>query len=71
MWNFYLANFMVDAYWDEDEVRKRNLKQKLFKETIPKNLGYFEAKAAQNKSGYLIGDSLTWVDLYLIVILDW
>ena len=36
------------------------------KTVLPINLKIFEDKIKENKSGYLIGDSLTWTDLVLI-----
>ena len=58
---------MIEA----DQARKTELETKLTGETIPKNFKFFEDKLAKTNTGFLIGSSLTWADLYLYHVIDW
>ena len=39
-------------------------------ELLNKNLGYLEAQLNKTGTGFLVGDSVTWLDLYLVIVLD-
>lgn len=66
---------MVDewakSFRETDEAKKKEIEEKLIKEVSPSFFKQFEQKLAQNGSGYLIGDSLTWVDIYLVALAEW
>ena len=66
-----LLNDMVKVHFEADEAKKAELTTKLQNELLPKHLAIFEAKLNQTNSGYLVGKSLTWVDLFLMNILEW
>ena len=54
-----------------DETIKTQLMNKYFTESLPRNLEYFEKKLADTGTGYLVGDSLTWADIFLNFVLTW
>jgi glutathione S-transferase len=66
-----LTNEFVKAIFEKDENRKKDIQDRLGSEVIPNNLKIFESRLGKNNSGYLIGKSLTWTDLYLVSVLDW
>jgi glutathione S-transferase len=45
-------------------------REQLFNQTWSTNMPIFENKLAQTNTGYLVGNALTWADLYLSSILD-
>ena len=53
------------------ENKKKELQDRLTNEVIPNNMKLFESKLAKTNTGYLIGNGLTWADLYLSSILEW
>ena len=66
-----LSNNLIDAFGEKNEERKKRLSLKL-KETVwPNNLKYFEDRLASNKTGFLVGDGLTFADLQLFTTLYW
>ena len=46
------------------------IKEQLFNATWSTNLPFFESKLKKTNTGYLVGSTLTWADLYLSSILD-
>ena len=46
------------------------VREQLFTETWSANMPIFENRLAKTNTGYLVGSSLTWADLYLSSILD-
>ena len=46
------------------------IKEELFNATWSANLPFFESKLKKTNTGYLVGSTLTWADLYLSSILD-
>lgn len=56
---------------EKDENKKKELQERLSNEVIPNNMKLFETKLTTTNTGYLIGNGLTWVDLYLVNILEW
>ena len=64
------CNEQIRARFAKDEEREKRSIARL-KEAWPKNLSFFEARLKENKSGYLVGDGLTWADLHLYAVLDW
>lgn len=65
-----LFEVMCNAFFEKDEKRKEELKLKLCLDTIPKSMLIFENKLKLTNTGYLISDSLTWVDLYTVLIIE-
>jgi len=56
------------AYGEQDPTKKAELKKKYIEVQLPDFLTKVEALLVANKggSGYFVGDSLTWADLYLV-----
>ncbi|XP_047108255.1 glutathione S-transferase-like [Schistocerca piceifrons] len=52
-----------EFFFETNESRKKNLKEKLIKETVPFHYAKLEAMV-KNNGGYLAGGKLTWGDLY-------
>lgn len=46
------------------------VKEQLFNQAWSTNLPFFESKLEKTNTGYLVGSTLTWADLYLSSILD-
>jgi len=74
-----LADMIVDCFedtlkpasvfrYEQDPVKKAELKKKYLEEQLPAFLGKLEALLVSNNGGdgYFVGDSLTWADLYLV-----
>ena len=57
--------------FENDETKKGELFSKYFNEHLPKNLNFFETRLAKNGTGFLVGDSLTWADLYVYFVVTW
>ena len=66
-----MVNELVKVRQETDEAKKKELEEKMKTEVLPTHLKFFEIKLAQSSSGFLVGNSLTWVDLYLNIILEW
>jgi len=59
--------------YEEDEARKATMKQELVEKTAPQFFGFIMKtlkKSGQPNKHYLVGDSLTYVDLLLGCLLD-
>lgn len=65
-----LFNANVKIYFEKDETKKADLKEKYLSETIPNALKLFEAKLNKTNTSYLVGNKLTWADLYLHNTID-
>jgi hypothetical protein len=65
-----LFEIYVLVLFEKDDKRKVEENSRFFDIILPKNLGFFEKKLIENKSGYLVGDSLSWADLFLYFSLD-
>ena len=61
---------MAKGLKETDEAKKADINKKLQNEVIPNNMNIFEAKLAKN-NGFLVGQSLTWPDMLLSILLDW
>ncbi len=61
---------MVKHFRENDPTRKAELEKKIAEEVWPNNLKIFENKLTQN-NGWLVGDGMTWADLYFVLVLDW
>ena len=55
-----LLNEAVKVHFESDSTKKAEMTTKLVNETIPNNAKIFSAKLEQTKSGYLVGNGLTW-----------
>ena len=66
-----LTNKLVDAFDEKNEERKNRLKLKIKDKEWPHNLKYFEDRLTSNKTGFLVGDGLTFADLQLFTTLYW
>ena len=62
---------MAKVHFETDETRKTELQSKLRGEILPRNLKLFEDKLAQTNTGFLIGNGVTYTDLFLFSLLDW
>ena len=59
-----------EYYLAADVAKKDEKKKKLVDELLPKNLGYVEEKLKTNNTGFIVGDSMTMVDVMLTVFVD-
>ena len=66
-----MGNELSKVYYENDEAKKKALQEKFATETLPNSFKPIEAKLAGNSSGFLVGDALTWVDLYLVIFAEW
>ncbi len=61
------ANDLLNAFaaykWEQNEDRKKALGEKLFNETVPANVKFFENLLAKNNSDYFVSNELTWADI--------
>ena len=65
-------------FLESDKVKKDKLKRKLFKQILPYNIKFLEAKLSRNNrslfnkaSNYLVGDKLSFADIFIVLVLDW
>ena len=65
-----LFEIMCKAFFETNENRKEELKNKLCMDILPKSMLIFENKLKLTNTGNLIGESLTWVDLYTVFIIE-
>ena len=65
-----MVTLVCEPAFDTDETRKKDGMAKANTETLPANLKLFDAKLSKNPSGFLVGDSLTWLDLYFVAMLE-
>lgn len=61
-----LFNEEVKMAMEIDLKKKEQLMLKFKNEIWPKNFKIFDERIETNKSGYLVGERLTWVDLHLV-----
>jgi len=54
---------------ESDPSRKAELEKKIAEELWPNNLKIFETRLAKS-NGWLVGNGLTWADLYFVSVLD-
>ncbi|XP_064618073.1 glutathione S-transferase-like [Liolophura sinensis] len=80
-WEKALADQYVDVVYDilsaaraisraPNDEAKAEIKRILIEVDGPRILGHFERCLESNKSGYLVGDSLTWADVVVASYLD-
>lgn len=65
------VNEISKVFYEQDATKKAELTAKLEAEIVPKHMKFLEDKLNQTKTGYFVGNSLTWIDLYLIAVLEW
>ena len=65
-----LLNEMIRALTEKDETKKAELNAKLQNELAADNFKIFVAKLNQTNSGYLVGKSLTFADLFVMHITE-
>ena len=58
----------VGLYYEDQKDEAKRRAPEFLKERVPKFLGYFEEVLKRNKTGWLVGRSLTYVDLSLFQI---
>ncbi len=56
--------------FERDEDRKAMLKKRFIEESLPNTLKRLEAHLARVGTGFLVGNELTWADLYLNQVVD-
>ena len=61
---------MAKGLKETDEAKKAEINKRLQNEVIPNNMNIFETKLGKN-NGFLVGNSLTWPDMLLSILLDW
>jgi glutathione S-transferase len=64
-----LFDMMVKRHFETDESKKKEI-QRVLMELIPKCMCILESKLKRTNTGFLVGNSLTWIDLYTSNILD-
>ena len=65
-----MLNEMVKVRFETDEAKKAELETKFQAEGLPHHLKLITVKLSQTNSGFVIGNGLTWVDLYLFGLLE-
>jgi hypothetical protein len=62
----------IKFVFEKDAAKKTELENKFWSQIFPDNLNLFEKRIVANgSSGYLVGDSLTWVDLFFNDLVNW
>ena len=61
---------LVNFLRENNPAKKAELEKKIAEEVWPNNLKIFEAKLAKN-NGWLVGNGMTWADMYFVSVLDW
>lgn len=56
---------------ETDEARKKEKDEKFRQQTLPAQLKLFDDRLAKSGSGFIAPSGLTFVDLYLHVLVDW
>ena len=56
--------------FEKDEQRRLILSKKFKDESLPSTLKFLEARLANVGTGYFVGDSLTWTDLYCFHVMN-
>ena len=67
--NDLLTEFLK-ARFEKDEAKKAELQAKLECEILARNLGLFDKKIEKSGNGFLVGKSLSWVDVFLYAVLE-
>jgi glutathione S-transferase len=65
-----LLNEMSKIRLEPDESKKLELTNKFHRDLVPMHLTIFETKLNKGTSGYLVGNNLTFADLFLMNILE-
>ena len=65
-YGFIMAAWM----WEPDMVKKNGLKKMLVNDKLPGCMKHFESKLKDSESGYIVGSSLTWLDLSLYRLVE-
>jgi len=60
----------VAFIWEADLERKKVLKKMIIDEKLPGCIKHFESKLKDSDSGFIVGSSLTWVDLALYRLVE-
>jgi glutathione S-transferase len=63
-----LAESMINYFHNEND---KKIEENFFNTLLPEYYGILNRKIEKNKSGYLIGDRLTWIDLFLFSVIEW
>ena len=66
-----LFNALVIIYRKKDSEEKSKELEEALKEKVPNGLKLIQNLLEANKSGYLVGDSITLVDIQLLNLYDW
>ena len=61
---------VCEGVFHSDEAKKKDLMAKANTETLPSNFKLFDAQLSKNSSGFFVGDSLTWFDLYFVAMIE-
>jgi hypothetical protein len=66
-----LFNRIAEVVIETNSQRQLELEERLFNQTWPANLDFFERQLRKNSYfGFLIGCSLSWADIYLAQIVE-
>ena len=65
-----LYTLLINYHMETNQEHKNETKLKLCSVHIPVSMMLMEDKLRTTSTGYLIGDSITWVDLFLYNILE-
>lgn len=66
-----ISNSFAHAFHTKDEEARTRLVDEYFADKLPNFLKPLEARLKSGGANFLVGNSLTWVDLYLINVYDW
>ena len=58
-----LSQKVIEYLSESDPVKLAKVKENMSNSILPTNFKFFEDKIKEGKSGFLIGDNLTWADL--------
>lgn len=66
-----IFNHLVQFYAKQDSEEKSKGLEKAMNELVPNKLKLIQNILDSNKSGYLVGDSISYVDVVLLCFYDW
>jgi glutathione S-transferase len=61
----------IAAFNNANETQREVLGPRLFNQTWPLNLGFFETRLIRNgRNGFLVGNKYSWADLFLAELIE-
>lgn len=65
-----LSNEIIKVFRETNEVKKKELQDKLTSEIVPAHMKILEERLIKSGSGFFVTSGFTWVDLLLYVLMD-